>query len=41
MIGIPDEQGLLEEDEVFVQIEYNYWIQDDVSLSKDDKAKLS
>lgn len=25
LIGVPDEQGVLEEDEVFVQIEYNYW----------------
>ena len=25
LIGVPDEQGILEENEIFVQIEYNFW----------------
>ena len=25
LIGVPDEQGILEEGEIFVQIEYNFW----------------
>ena len=41
LIGVPDEQGLLEEDEIFVQVEYNYWEQDDGSLSKEELKRLS
>ena len=25
LIGVPDEQGILLENEIFVQIEYNFW----------------
>ena len=41
LIGVPDEQGLLEEHEIFVQVEYNYWEQDDSSLSKEEQKRLS
>ena len=41
LIGVPDEQGILEEDEIFVQVEYNYWQTDDGKFSKDEYKRLS
>ena len=41
LIGVPDETGTLEENEVFVQIEYNYWQSDDGTVSKEGYKRLS
>mmetsp|Transcript_14122 Transcript_14122/g.17816 ORF Transcript_14122/g.17816 Transcript_14122/m.17816 type:complete len:162 (+) Transcript_14122:377-862(+) len=42
LIGVPDEQGVLEEGEVFIQIEYNYWMTEDAGgVTKDQLKRLS
>ena len=41
LIGVPDEQGILEENEIFVQVEYNYWKHDDGGVSKEEYKRLS
>lgn len=41
LIGVIDEQGVLEENEIFVQVEHNYWAFDDGKLTKEEKSRLS
>ena len=41
LIGVPDELGILEEGEIFVQVEYNFWMQDDGTVSKEEYKRLS
>ena len=36
LIGVPDETGTLEENEIFVQIEYNFWASDDGTVSREE-----
>ena len=33
LIGVVDELGVLEENEIFVQVEYNYWESSDTGLT--------
>lgn len=41
LIGVSDEQGVLEENEIFVQIEYNQWQPEESSMCKEEMKKLS
>lgn len=41
LIGVPDELGVLEEGEIFVQIEYNFWQTDENSVTKEQMKRLS
>ena len=41
LIGVVDEQGVLEENEIFVQVEHNYWAFEDGKTTKEEKSRLS